>query len=146
MSFEHRAPFNYIITKQGVITSGAVDTMISRAPWPAPVNKYYILRKVHVTSSATSGIGINAGVFTMWDQDLSSATPLKRGSGGAPLLTVGIGPSVPAVLSGQPGIGISGNAVSTDLHVTQVPRVPFYAGITTQAPIGTQYAVELEIQ
>jgi hypothetical protein len=147
MSYEYRSPFNYVISKQGVITSGATDFMISRAPWPSPVNKYYLLRKVHVNSSATSGLGFAGGTFTMWDQDLSSATPTKRGSGGAPLFTCTIGTeTMAAVTSGQPAIGVSGNSVATDLHITQIPRIPFYAGITVQAPIGTQYALELEVQ
>ena len=60
------------------ITSAATDTLIWRVPWGNPVNKVFELRKIIFNTNSLSG-----GALSIWDQDLSSATPTKNGSAGA---------------------------------------------------------------
>ena len=55
-----RRPFSMPVVKHGTLTAAsqglASGTMITRAPWPAPTSKYYVLRKVVATQvGATSG-------------------------------------------------------------------------------------------
>jgi len=112
------------------ITSAATDTLIWRVPWGNPVNKVFEPRKIIFTTNSLSG-----GSLTIWDQDLSSATPTKNGSAGAALITV---PSQ-AFVSGNQTIAI------TVISENQMPQVVFQAGLTCNAPIGTFVAVEGQV-
>lgn len=131
MSYNNRRPFSAIVHKSKKIISGQVDFMITRAPWADPVNKYFVLRKARVVNSQGSGVGDT--VF--WDQDLSSATPTKRGSAGGALYVV---PGGNAPLS-----GVFSSASKEDIDNT--PPVPFYAGITCRADINSYINLELEL-
>lgn len=98
-------------------TSGA---MVARAPWPSPVNKYFVLRKLVVTVNAanlTSG-----GTMPVWDQDVSNSTPVSRGSAGGPLLVVPLVPSVPLSGITQASLAV--------LDIDACPQEMFQAGIT----------------
>ena len=144
----HRRPFSYITTKFRTITSGQTDFMITRAPWPAPANRYYIVRKIDVQSPGNDNVASgNAAVF--WDQDLSSATPASRGSGGGPLLVATIHPTIINNVSGAPSATASGAFIganeATPSGLDTQPRIPFYAGITCRAPINTTIQLELEV-
>src|SRR6185436_7956268 len=112
------------------ITSAATDTLIWRVPWGNPVNKVFEPRKIIFTTNSLSG-----GSLTIWDQDLSSATPTKNGSAGAALITV---PSQ-AFVSGNQTIAI------TVISENQMPQIVFQAGLTCNAPIGTFVAVEGQV-
>ncbi len=112
------------------ITSAATDTLIWRVPWGNPVNKVFEPRKIIFTSN-----GISGGTFTMWDQDLSSATPTKNGSAGAALITV---PSTQWV-SGNQAVVV--NIISEN----QMPQIVFQAGLTCNGPIGTTVAIEGQV-
>ena len=112
------------------ITSAATDTLIWRVPWGNPVNKVFEPRKIIFTTNSLSG-----GSLTIWDQDLSSATPTKNGSAGASLITV---PSQ-AFVSGNQTIAI------TVISENQMPQIVFQAGLTCNAPIGTFVAVEGQV-
>jgi len=136
MSYLERLPYSDIVTKSKVIISGATNTLITRVPWQPGAAKTYHLRKVQVTTpTTTSGTG-NANIVTLWDQDLSSATPSTRGnaSTGA-LLTIN---NVGAMLSGA--------AASVSLGLNECPRLRFEAGITAQATSpNTSIILELEM-
>lgn len=78
----------------------------------------------------------NGNIVTLWDQDLSSATPSVRGnaSTGA-LLTLN---NVGSILSGA--------ASSLTLGLNECPRIRFEAGITAQATApNTSIILELEM-
>lgn len=129
MPFRDRSPFSYIVTKNKIITSAASDFMITRAPWPSPVNKLYRLRKAVVSTSGAVG----GATVILWDQDLSSATPATRGSAGAALVTI----STAANLSGTS---------STTYDENSLPREFFQAGITARTTsINTAVSLELEV-
>jgi|SRR6185503_12186845 len=114
------------------ITSAATDTLIWRVPWGNPVNKCFEPRKIIFTCNANSG-----GALTIWDQDLSSATPTKNGSAGAALITVA--PiAATASTSGQ-------GSVITVISENQMPQIVFQAGLTCNAPIGTFVAIEGQV-
>lgn len=114
------------------ITSGATDTLIWRVPWGNPVNKVFEIRKILFTSVALSG-----GSLTIWDQDLSSATPTKNGSAGAALITVA---PVGATTATSGAV-----SVITGLDLNQMPQIIFQAGITCNGPIGTTVAIEGQV-
>jgi hypothetical protein len=87
---------------------------------------------------ATTASG-NGAIVTVWDQDLSSATPSVRGnaSTGA-LLTI-------ATVS---NISVSGGTVgqNTVMGLNECPRVRFEAGITAQSTSpNTSIILELEM-
>lgn len=137
MSFvTDRAPFSYIVPKTKLITSGNVDTLITRAPWPNGANRYYVLRKATAVNSTLSG----GGAIVLWDQDLSSTTPAGRGSGASPLYSI---PVTGAIIS---GIGSNAASTATRVGLETAPRIAFYAGITAQGPINSQIALELEVR
>lgn len=73
MSYDQRMPFSDVVAKSKVITSGAVTTLVTRAPWQPGSQHYYNLRKITASSTAS---GVANSVITLWDQDLSSATPV----------------------------------------------------------------------
>jgi len=112
------------------ITSAATDTLIWRVPWGNPVNKVFEPRKIMFTTNMLSG-----GSLTIWDQDLSSASPTKNGSAGAALITV---PSQ-VFTSGNQTVGMM------VISENQMPQIVFQAGLTCNAPIGTTVAVEGQV-
>lgn len=122
----NRRPFGMPVVKHGQNFSGAAGTMITRAPWQAPVNKYYVIRKLMVSnaSSATSGGG--SVTLNIWDQDLSNTTPVARGSGTLPLITV------PLVGNASGGALVNTMTVLSD---TQLPFEYFQAGITVSTTL-----------
>jgi hypothetical protein len=133
MSYNNRMPFSDIVSKARVITSAAVTQMITRVPWQPGAQKTYHLRKVTVTTPVTVPLASNT--VTLWDQDLSSATPATRGnaSTGA-LLTIN-----------NLGNGVSGATQTITLGLNELPRQRFEAGICCQAvSINTAVILELE--
>lgn len=145
MSYADRTPYSYIVTKSKIILSAAVDTLITRAPWPAPVGKYYKIRKVMVTNNVGSGAQL-----LLWDQDLSSATPAGRGSAGAALIQIPVQIASPIPVAGSGFLlttlsGVVGNQVVRSYE--QLPQEKFQAGITAQAIncLNMHVAVELEV-
>ena len=132
MSFLERLPFSDVVSKSKVIVSGATNTLITRVPWQPGSQKTYHLRKIQVTAAAGS-----PSVVTLWDQDLSSATPSTRGnaSNGA-LLTVNTNPTTSGFSSSFP----------VNLGLNECPRIRFEAGITAQATnANTSVILELEM-
>ena len=128
-----RRPFSMPYVNH-VVTLGAVNnaTMIARAPWPAPVSKYFVLRKLVATVNPNA-VSFSGGILGIWDQDLSNTTPISRGSGGGPLLVIPLVPSgQTALASGQP---IAAGASMTILDIDSCPQESFFAGITCQASI-----------
>lgn len=119
--YPHR-PFAMPVVKHGQNFSGTAGTMITRAPWQSPVNKYYVIQKLVVTN----GSAVNSGQLSLaiWDQDLSNTTPVARGSGLLPLISV----PVPFSVSGG-GAGI-GSSPLLALGRDQLPQEYFQAGIT----------------
>lgn len=111
------------------ITSAATNTLIWRVPWGNPVNKVFEPTKIIFTNVTLSG-----GALTIWDQDLSSATPSSNGSAGAALITV------------PTGANVSGATNSiTILDKTQLPQITFLAGLTVNSPIATDVAIEGQV-
>lgn len=108
-------------------------TMLARAPWPQPVGKYFVLRKLVATSQTAAMV--SGGVLNVWDQDLSNTTPIARGSGGLPLLSI---PITPVVVSGQPCQGM------TILDIDACPQQFFQAGITCQTSASGGVLVSFE--
>lgn len=106
-------PFSMTVVKHTANFSGTAGTMMTRAPWQSPINKYYVIRKIVITnmSAATSGLGLG-----IWDQDLSNTSPVARGSSASPLMML------PAQTTGP------GNA--TIIGRDQLPAEYFQAGIT----------------
>lgn len=131
-SYRDLRPGGQPVTFTKAITSAATDTLIWRVPWGNPVNKVFEIRKILFTTTALSG-----GSLTIWDQDLSSATPTKNGSAGAALITVA---PVGATASTSGAV-----SVITSLDLNQMPQIIFQAGLTCNAPIGTFVAVEGQI-
>ena len=113
------------------IVSAATNTLIWRVPWGNPVNKVFEPTKIIFTTNTLSG-----GALTMWDQDLSSATPTSNGSAGGALITVSAQPYVPATTSGA-----STNVLAI-LSKDQLPQITFLAGLTVNGPIATDVAIE----
>ena len=136
MSYQERLPYSDVVSKSKVVISGLTNTLLTRVPWQPGSNKTYHLRKIQVTTPAvTSGTG-NANTVTLWDQDLSSATPAVRGnaSTGA-LLTIN---NMGAILSGA--------ASTIALGLNECPRVRFEAGVTCQTiSPNTSIVMELEM-
>lgn len=116
------------------VTSAATNTLIWRVPWGNPVNKVFEPTKIIFTTASQSG-----GALTMWDQDLSSATPTSNGSAGGALLTVAAQPYGLAAASGG-----STNVLAI-LGKNELPQITFLAGITVNAPIGTDIAMEGQV-
>ena len=112
-----RRPFSMPYVGHASSVSGT--TMVSRAPWPAPVGKYFVLRKLVVSYNASTLV--SGAAIGVWDQDLSNTTPIGRGSGGGPLITV---PLVPSWVSGTT------MASMTVLDIDACPQESFYAGLT----------------
>lgn len=142
--YNHR-PFAMPVVKHGQNFSGTAGTMITRAPWQSPVNKYYVIRKIMVAnaSSALSGGATTSLTLNLWDQDLSNTTPVARGSGVLPLITVPLNGSVSGAAATNP---------LTVLGETQLPFEYFQAGITACTTINgaisqvSGIAVHLELE
>jgi hypothetical protein len=133
MSYNNRSPFSDVVAKSKVIVSGNTDTLITRVPWQPGANKYYNLRKIHI--STQGALAATGTTVVLWDKDLSSATPATRGnaSTGA-LLTL-------STLSGVSGYGT--NIMSSS---ESTPRIRFEAGVTAQATSpNTSIVLELEL-
>jgi hypothetical protein len=134
MSFADRIPFSYRVVKTKKITSAGVDTLLTRAPWQAPINKYYRIIKVVITNYNGS-----AGTLSLWDQDLSSTTPATRGSAGAALVNLSC-----------PGPAASGAGISNTVTFGSdaLPNERFEAGITAQMSnsLNTFVMLELSVQ
>lgn len=112
-----RRPFSMPYVANGSVAGGSTNAvMIARAPWPAPVGKYFVLRKLVATGLTAN---ISGALLNVWDQDLSNTTPIGRGSAGGPLMTV-------------PFVGIvSGLSPSmTVLDIDACPQQMFQAGLT----------------
>ena len=122
------------VEKHTTLGSVSGGFMITRAPWPAPSNKYYVLRKVLISNASAVSSG---SVFGFWDQDLSNTTPVGRGSGAAPLVQI----PITAALSGITG----GAFVSQD----QCPPVFFQAGVCVNSvpanASGVSISLELDV-
>lgn len=134
MSFLERLPYSDVVSKSKVIISGATNTLITRVPWQPGSNKTYHLRKVQATIPSNAS-GSLASVVTLWDQDLSSATPSTRGnaSTGALLTINNVG-------------SISGASATVALGLNECPRIRFEAGITAQSTSpNTSIVLELEM-
>jgi len=120
-----RRPFSMpYVADANCVFAGATNSgvMIARAPWPAPVNKYFVLRKVVATqTNFTSG-----GFMAIWDQDLSNTTPVGRGSGSGPLLQVPLAP----LSSGTPG-----GPTMTILDIDACPQQYFQAGVVVSTNV-----------
>lgn len=108
-------PFSMTVVKHTGNFSGGAGTMMTRAPWQAPVNKYYIIRKLVVANVTTASSGLALG---LWDQDLSNTTPVARGSSASPLLMIPL--TTPSTT------GFTSTIISRD----QMPAEYFQAGIT----------------
>lgn len=132
-----RRPFSMPYVNHANNLTVSTATMVARAPWPSPVNKYFILRKLVVTAApgfaATSG-----GFMGVWDQDLSNTTPIARGSGGGPLFTVPLNP----VFMGS-GNGTTAPSM-TVLDIDACPQEIFQAGVCVQSNISGVQTVSFE--
>jgi hypothetical protein len=117
------------VVKHGQNFSGSAGTMITRAPWPAPANKYYVIRKLIVSNTTAVTSGGAALSLAIWDQDLSNTTPVARGSGLLPLITV--------PLAGNASGGAGSLSAMTVLGQDQLPPEYFQAGITVSTVIST---------
>lgn len=135
MTWIFKKPYSYIVTKSITVTSGGTNYMLTRAPWPSGAQKYYVLRKVTATATASA----SGGSAVLWDQDLSNTGPAGRGSGAQPLYII------PISTVNLSGVGSVSNASQTKTDINTTPQIPFYAGITAQAPIGTLINLELEV-
>lgn len=130
MSYLDRMPFSDVVAKSKVIISGATNTLITRVPWQPGSQKYYVVRKVTVDTAYGSG-----AVVTLWDQDLSSATPATRGNA-----------STGALLTIATIAGASGYGYHATLGLNECPRQRFEAGITAQSTSpNTGITLELEL-
>lgn len=111
------------------ITSANSNFQVARAPWPDPVNKYFVLKTVHVTNLDGAATAVH-----LWDQDLSNTTPATAGSAGTALV----------VLEGAASAA-SGVAGATTRYENLPPR-KFFAGIAAQASrINVHIAVEVDV-
>lgn len=121
-----RRPFSmpYVNHVTNVVANTA--TMIARAPWPQPVGKYFVLRKLVATYTGLTSGGVSLAV---WDQDLSNTTPIARGSAGGPLLVI------PATQVGSTAGQASGISIPsmTILDIDACPQEMFQAGICIQS-------------
>ena len=136
MSYVQKEPFTDVVVKTKVILSGGINQMISRVPWQPGSQKYYTLRKVVATTPP--GLSGSVGsVVTLWDQDLSSATPAVRGNASTGALIT---------LAVQQGVGLSGGSNTVVLGLNECPRERFEAGICAQASlVNTAIMLELEL-
>lgn len=132
-----RRPFSMPYVNQTNSVTAGTATMIARAPWPQPVGKYFVLRKLVATINPGAG-AVSGGLLSVWDQDLSNTTPISRGSAGGPLFTV---PLIPAQLS-------SGNGVTapsmTILDIDACPQQIFQAGLTIQTALSGISTISFE--
>lgn len=88
--YDHR-PFSMPVVKHNTqpISGSTTGFMITRAPWQTGSNKYYVLNKLVIAN----GSAVNSGAplfLNFWDQDLSNANPVARGSALGPLISVPI--------------------------------------------------------
>ena len=134
-------PFAMTVVKHGSVGVTNSGVMITRAPWPAPTNKYYVLRKIIATQ--TTATGASGGSLAIWDQDLSNTSPVARGSAGGPLLTIPVTPLLGASTSGAGVVG--GSATMTVLDLNACPREYFQAGVTCLPTISGAVNISLEL-
>ena len=122
-----RRPFGMPVVKHGQNFSGTAGTMITRAPWQAPSNKYYVIRKLIVSNMSA----VNSGQLSLaiWDQDLSNTSPVARGSGLLPLISVPVNYAVS-------GGGTASTSPLTVLAQDQLPPEFFQGGITVSTVQG----------
>ena len=117
------------------LESAAISTLIWRVPWGNPVNKVFEPRKIIFACNSQSG-----GALTIWDQDLSSATPTSNGSAGHALITVAPQPYGLAASSG------GSTSVVATLDLNNCPHITFLAGLTGRSTtIDTVVTVEGQI-
>ena len=134
-----RRPFSMPVVKHGTLAAAAQSisgTMITRAPWPSPVNKYYVLRKIVATQTTM----VSGGFLSVWDQDMSNTTPVSRGSAGGPLLQIPITPLIQ-----NSGVFINSAATMTTVDIDACPQEFFQAGITIQQNVSGTVNVSLEL-
>jgi hypothetical protein len=124
------------VVKHASVISSQSGTGITRAPWPAPTNKYYILRKVIATQQ-----NVGSGSYlSIWDQDCSNTTPVTRGSAGGPLLQIPITPLIPAS-----GSVIGTAPTMTVLDIDACPQEYFQAGVMAQNNVSGTVIVSVEL-
>jgi hypothetical protein len=138
-----RRPFSMPVVKHAQNFSGTAGTMITRVPWQAPVNKAYYIRKLVVSNTTAVTSGGATVNLVLWDVDLSNTSPVARGSGLLPLITVPLNGPVSGV-----------NAVQGPIVIQQdgLPQEFFQGGITASTTISTGLsaisgiAVSLELE
>jgi len=148
--YPHR-PFGQIIPKHASNISGAasIGFMITRAPWQAPVNKYYVIRKLVVSqmSSVNSGLPLSLAI---WDADLSNTTPVARGSSASPLISIplsfGISGGTVAGTFAQPSnlVMIGQDQMPPEFFQAGITCVPLQGGAAVSIS-GSTISMELEV-
>lgn len=131
-----RRPFSMPYVANAIVAGANTNAnMVARAPWPQPVGKYFVLRKLVIAGLPAN---ISGALLNIWDQDLSNTTPIGRGSAGGPLMVI---PFV-GVISGL-------SASMTVLDIDACPQQMFQAGLTvalqTSATVSGNLTVNAEM-
>ena len=112
-------PFRDIIAGHTFITSASSNFQLLFGPYANPTNRKLYLRKMIISNS----IGTPCAV-RIWDQDLAGSGTASRGSAASNGCLLELTATQASATSGIP--------IATSYEPSQIPIIPFEAGIAVQ--------------